>query len=61
MSLAGSAGVLALVPRLTRPPLGEGLLARPLRMPPQREVHAAWRRSADASLSIRAVLAGAEH
>ena len=57
VSLAGSAGVLALIPRLARPPLGEGLVARPLRRPQKREVHAAWRRSADASPSIRAVLA----
>lgn len=60
VSLAGSAGVLALIPRLARPPLGEGLVARPLRRPPKREVHAAWRRSADASPSIRAVLAELE-
>ncbi|WP_409491558.1 hypothetical protein [Amycolatopsis sp. cmx-11-12] len=29
----------------------------PLRRPPTREVHAAWRRSAEASPAIRAVLA----
>lgn len=57
LSLVASADVIALVPRLGRPPLGEGLLTRPLRRPPKREVHAAWRRSADASPAIRAVLA----
>jgi DNA-binding transcriptional LysR family regulator len=57
LSLVASAGVLALIPRLARPPLGDGLVARPLRRPPKREVHAAWRRSADASPGIRAVLA----
>jgi DNA-binding transcriptional LysR family regulator len=57
LSLVASGGVLALIPRLARPPLGEELVARPLRRPPKREVHAAWRRSADASPAIRAVLA----
>ena len=57
LSLVDSGDVLALIPRLARPPLGENLVARPLRRQPKREVHAAWRRSADASPSIRAVLA----
>jgi DNA-binding transcriptional LysR family regulator len=57
LSLAAAGGVLALIPRLARPPLGDGLVSRPLRRPPTREVHAAWRRSADASPAIRAVLA----
>ncbi|MBB4908386.1 LysR family transcriptional regulator [Actinophytocola algeriensis] len=57
LSLVDSGDVIALVPRLARPPLGEGLVARPLPRQPRREVHAAWRRSADASPSIRAVLA----
>jgi DNA-binding transcriptional LysR family regulator len=57
LSLVDSGDVLALIPRLARPPLGGGLVARPLRRPPKREVHAAWRRSADASPAIRAVLA----
>lgn len=56
LSLVASGDVIALIPRLARPPLGEGLVARPLRRPPTREVHAAWRRSADASPAIRAVL-----
>jgi DNA-binding transcriptional LysR family regulator len=62
LSLVDASDVIALIPRLARPPLGEDLVARPLRRPPKREVHAAWRRSADASPAIRAVLAelGAE-
>ncbi len=57
LSLVASGEVIALIPRLARPPLGEGLVSRPLRRPPRREVHAAWRRSADASPAIQAVLA----
>ena len=57
VSLVASGEVIALIPRLARPPLGDGLVARPLRRPPRREVRAAWRRSADASPAIRAVLA----
>lgn len=57
LSLVAAGDVIALIPRLARPPLGEGLVSRPLRRPPKREVHAAWRRSADASPAIRAVLA----
>lgn len=57
LSLVASGDVIALIPRLARPPLGEGLVARPLRRQPKREVHAAWRRSADASPAIQAVLA----
>ncbi|QKV78825.1 LysR family transcriptional regulator [Amycolatopsis sp. Hca4] len=57
LSLVASGQVVALIPRLARPPLGAELLARPLRRPPKREVHAVWRRSAEASPAIRAVLA----
>jgi DNA-binding transcriptional LysR family regulator len=57
LALVASAGVIALIPRLARPPLGEGLVSRPLRRPPRREVHAAWRRSASASPAIQAMLA----
>ncbi|WP_328451396.1 LysR family transcriptional regulator [Amycolatopsis sp. NBC_00438] len=57
LSLVAAGDVLALIPRLARPPLGDGLVSRPLRRPPKREVHAAWRHSADASPAIRAVLA----
>jgi DNA-binding transcriptional LysR family regulator len=57
LSLVAAGGVVALIPRLARPPLGEDLVSRPLRRPPKREVHAVWRRSAEASPAIRAVLA----
>ncbi|MBE1501784.1 DNA-binding transcriptional LysR family regulator [Amycolatopsis lexingtonensis] len=57
LSLVATGEVIALIPRLARPPLGEGLVSLPLRRPPKREVHAAWRRSADTSPAIRAVLA----
>ncbi|MEO6089384.1 MAG: LysR family transcriptional regulator [Umezawaea sp.] len=57
LSLVASGDVVALIPRLARPPLGEGLVARSLLRRPEREVAAAWRRSADASPAIRAVLA----
>lgn len=57
MALVDGGDVIALMPRLARPPLREGLVSTPLQRPPQREVHAVWRTSADASPSIRAVLA----
>ncbi|WP_326959661.1 LysR family transcriptional regulator [Amycolatopsis sp. NBC_01286] len=56
LALVAAGDVLALIPRLARPPLGENVVARALCRPPKREVHAAWRRSADASPAIRAVL-----
>lgn len=60
LSLVASGEVIALIPRLARPPLREGLVSRPLRRPPKREVHAAWRRSANANPAIQAVLAELE-
>ncbi|QWF77680.1 LysR family transcriptional regulator [Amycolatopsis sp. CA-230715] len=57
LALITADDVIALVPRLARPPLGEGHVSRPLRRQPRREVHAAWRRSADASPAIRVVIA----
>jgi DNA-binding transcriptional LysR family regulator len=57
LSLVASGDVVALIPRLARPSLGEGLVAKSLVRQPEREVAAAWRRSADASPGIRAVLA----
>jgi DNA-binding transcriptional LysR family regulator len=56
LALAATGDVVALVPRLARPPLPDGLVAIPLARPPRREVHAAWRRSAGASPAIAAVL-----
>jgi DNA-binding transcriptional LysR family regulator len=57
VSLVAAGDVLALIPRLARPALGKGIVARPLRRQPKRQVYAAWRRSADASPAIQAVLA----
>jgi DNA-binding transcriptional LysR family regulator len=57
LSLVATGDVIALIPRLARPPLADGLLSRPLQPPPKREVYAAWRRSANASPAIQAVLA----
>lgn len=57
LALIASGNVIALIPRLARPPLGSDLVAAPLRRPPKREVHAAWRRSANTSPAIQAVLA----
>ncbi len=57
LSLVASGDVIALIPRLARPPLAEGLVSRPLQRPPKREVHAVWRRSANASPAIHAVIA----
>lgn len=57
VALAASGEVIALIPRLARPPLADGLVTRPLRRPPRREVLAAWRRSADGSPAIQALLA----
>lgn len=57
LSLVASGEVVALIPRLARPPLAADLVALPLSRPPKREVHAAWRRSADASPAIHALLA----
>ena len=57
LSLVASGNVIALIPRLARPPLGEALVSRPLRRQPTREVHAAWRQSANTSPAIQALLA----
>jgi DNA-binding transcriptional LysR family regulator len=57
VSLVAAGDVLALIPRLARPPLGKAIVSRPLRRQPKRRVHAAWRRSANASPAIQAVLA----
>ena len=56
LSLVASGDVIALIPRLARPPLGDDLVPRPLRRQPKREIHAAWRRSANASPAIQALL-----
>jgi len=57
LSLVASGNVIALIPRLARPPLGEALVSRPLLRQPTRAVQAAWRRSANTSPAIQALLA----
>ena len=56
LALVASGEVIALIPRLARPPLGDCLVVRPVDPPPVRQVCAVWRRSADASPAIRAVV-----
>ncbi|WP_415974932.1 LysR family transcriptional regulator [Rhodococcus sp. 077-4] len=56
LALVETDDVLALVPRLARPALRAGLVAVPLERTPVREVQAAWRRSADSSPAIHALL-----
>ena len=57
LALVAAGGVIALVPRLARPPLPEGLVAVPVRPAPTRRVEAAWRASSEESPAIRATLA----
>jgi DNA-binding transcriptional LysR family regulator len=56
LALVEAGDVIALIPRLARPPLADGLVSRSLRRQPTREVRAAWRRSAEDSPAIRAML-----
>ena len=57
LALVGAGLGIALVPRLGRQPLGEGLVAVPAHDPvPTREVLAVHRRSMSDSPSVRAVL-----
>lgn len=57
LALVAAQDVLALIPRLARPPLGADLTCRELLRQPKRDVHAVWRISADDSPTIRALLA----
>ncbi len=56
LSLVASGEVIALIPRLARPALGDGLVAIALRRPPTRQVQAVWRSSADSSPAIKALI-----
>jgi DNA-binding transcriptional LysR family regulator len=56
LALVGAGGVIALIPRLARPVLGDDLVVRPVDPPPMRQVCAVWRRSAHASPAVRAVV-----
>ncbi|QCB49658.1 LysR family transcriptional regulator [Rhodococcus sp. PAMC28707] len=57
LALVSTHDVLALIPRLARPPLGEDLIFRELHREPKRDVYAVWRISADNSPTIRALMA----
>lgn len=56
LALVATGEVIALIPRLARPPLTGDFIVRPVDPPPVRQVSAVWRRSADASPAIRAVV-----
>ncbi|MEO7077935.1 MAG: LysR family transcriptional regulator [Rhodococcus sp. (in: high G+C Gram-positive bacteria)] len=56
LALVSTHDVLALIPRLARPPLGEDLIFRELRREPKRDVYAVWRISAENSPTIRALM-----
>lgn len=56
LALVASSNVLALIPRLARPEVPDGVVFRRLATAPTREVRAAWRVSAHDSPAVRAVL-----
>ncbi|MFT4085986.1 MAG: LysR substrate-binding domain-containing protein [Gordonia sp. (in: high G+C Gram-positive bacteria)] len=56
IALVSADDVLALIPRLARPALRDDVTCRPLQHPPTRDVHAVWRRSADAGPAVQALL-----
>ena len=56
MSLVSAGEVIALIPRLARPPVPAGLVVRELAAPPTREIRAAWRVSADDSPALQAAV-----
>lgn len=56
LALVALGDVVALIPRLARPPLGATLRSIPVDPAPTRSVDAVWRISASASPAIRAVL-----
>ncbi|WFN93692.1 LysR family transcriptional regulator [Gordonia sihwensis] len=56
MALVEAGDVVALIPRLARPRVPEGVAVRELQNAPRREVHTVWRHSAEADPALRAVL-----
>jgi DNA-binding transcriptional LysR family regulator len=56
LSVVATGEVIALIPRLARPHLYEDLVVVPVGPPPTRQISAVWRRSADASPTIKAVV-----
>ncbi|MGB3886071.1 LysR family transcriptional regulator [Gordonia sp. (in: high G+C Gram-positive bacteria)] len=57
MALVAAGDVVALIPRLARPHVPDGVVLRELHDAPRREVHTVWRRSGEADPALRAVLA----
>lgn len=57
LALVATGGLLALIPRLARPPLPADLVARPVTPPPTREITLIWRTSGARSPALRALTA----
>lgn len=57
MALVAADEVVALIPRLARPRIPEGVVLRELQDAPRREVHNVWRTSGEADPALRVVLA----
>lgn len=57
MALVAADQVVALIPRLARPRVPDGVVLRELHDAPRREVHNVWRTSGEADPALRAVLA----
>lgn len=57
VALVAATGVVALVPRLARPPLGEGVVARPVTPRPRREITLVRRSASERSPASRALVA----
>jgi DNA-binding transcriptional LysR family regulator len=55
LALVAAGDVIALMPRLARPPVGDELVVREIQPAPTRLISLAWRKSADDSPAIRAV------
>ena len=60
MALVAADRVLALIPRLARPRVPDGVVVRELHDAPRREVHTVWRSSGEADPALRAVLSALE-
>lgn len=60
MALVAADQVLALIPRLARTRVPDGVVVRELHDPPRREVHTVWRASSEADPAVRAVRAEIE-
>ncbi|WP_026919330.1 LysR family transcriptional regulator [Gordonia shandongensis] len=57
MALVAAGDVVALIPRLARPTVPDGVVVRELQGAPRREVHTVWRSSGQDDPALRAVLA----